>query len=117
MRGIFNASKSWEKQSVYDIDNGWRATVENCHYGEMVCRLDAPTGQSLPSGRTYWHCSNGYDELPAFARPWIKMVVKSAETTIVTPGFTKIYPDTHRQITACAHPVGYPGRKPRRRSL
>jgi hypothetical protein len=94
--GKFDKRQSWEKQSVYKLDNGWTATLEYSHYGEMVSRLDSPKGEivsykNAPQGKAYWHCSDGHTDLPDFARPWIKIVVPSAGTEIVCPGFEKDY--------------------------
>ncbi len=64
--GKCNDRLSWERQSVYDLSNGVRATVEFGHYGDMVARLDDSLG--------YWHCSNGLASLPerfAFALDWV----------------------------------------------
>ena len=92
MIGTFNNQQSWEKQSVYVLDNGWTATLEyNSCYGEMISRLDAPKGQILASGKPYWHCSDGLKDLPDFARPWLEVVVKSCNDQLVRPGFDKIF--------------------------
>lgn len=67
MIGKFNEKRSWENQSVYDLDNGWQATLSySTCYGEFVSRLDSP------DRKTYWHCSNGVKDLPEFARSWLK---------------------------------------------
>lgn len=99
MVGIFNARRSWEKQSVYELDNGWVATLEySTHYGEMVSRLDAPKGHLLDNGKPYWHCSDGLAHLPDFAQGWREVVVKSAGTELVRPGFEKKFrPQTIEQ--------------------
>jgi hypothetical protein len=96
MKGTYNYRKSWEKQSVYSLDNGWIATVEWSHYGEMVSRLDSPKGEvvsfkNCPEGKPYWHCSDGLDDLPEFARPWLETVVQSAGTQLVRPRFEKVF--------------------------
>ena len=85
MKGTYNYRESWEKQSVYSLDNGWVATVEWSHYGEMVSRLDSS------DGKLYWHCSDGLDDLPEFARPWLETVVQSAGTQLVRPRFEKVF--------------------------
>ena len=79
MKAKYNKS-SWEKQTVFDLENGWQAIVEyNLSYGEYVKRLNSP-GDS----NTFWLASNGLDEvpkscagfnyiaLPDFARDWIE---------------------------------------------
>lgn len=96
MTGKYNRRQSWEKQQIYDLDNGWSATVEHSHYGPMVSRLDSPAGEvvsfkNCPKGKPYWHCSDGFDDLPEFARPWLKTIHQLTGTQIVTPGFTKEY--------------------------
>lgn len=65
MNGKYS-QKSWEKQSVWNLDNGWRATVEYGYYGDHVVRLDSP------DRKTYWHCSNGIKDLPDFAHEWLQ---------------------------------------------
>jgi hypothetical protein len=85
MNGKYNRKESWEKQSVYDLDNGWSATLEYSHYGEMVARLDSP------DRKTYWHCSNGIKDLPEFAREWLNGGDWWAIQDLVRPKFTKIY--------------------------
>lgn len=88
LNGKHNKEESWEKQNVYDLDNGYRVTVEyNQHYGDMVSRIDAP------DETYYWHCSNGKDGLPEFAREWIKPVAPGHWMTLVRPLFNKVYGD------------------------
>lgn len=54
---VRNKEESWEKQTVYDLENGCRITVEySVHYGDMVCRID--------KGDLMWHCSSGTRTLP-----------------------------------------------------
>lgn len=78
MKFQYNPRLSWEKIQVYDLENGWQASVSyNVHYGEMVNKLQNKDG-------SFWHCSNGLDTVPAsvagfvyvalpeFARPWIE---------------------------------------------
>ncbi len=96
--GKRNDFLSWEKQTVYDLSNGFQATVSYSHYGDMVSRLDSPDGY-------VWHCSNGlgkvpdlsnipelkYITLPAFAHAWIEEL-KNAHGVfdrIVRPGFLR----------------------------
>jgi len=64
---IKNESKScpFGKHFVYDLSNGWEATVE---YLEGI-RCDSVT--RLEKGDEFWHCSNGKKELPDFAKPWV----------------------------------------------
>ena len=98
MKAIRNEKNSWEKQSCFDLENGWQATVEYCYYGDMITRLDSPDGK-------YWHCSNGVGEklpehvysfnkvipLPDFARPWIEQLTNAhgVFANLVRPNFTK----------------------------
>jgi hypothetical protein len=84
MTGKYNSEKSWTKQSVYDLDNGWTATVEDSHYGEHVTRLDSPDG-------TYWHCSNGIKDLPEFAVEWLVGGDNFVIATLVRPSFKVSY--------------------------
>ncbi len=92
-------SRSWEKQSIFNLENGWVATVEyNPCYGEFVSRLDSPNGKM-------WHCSNGspergggadnynqifktdkYVDLPDFAKDWV-----NEKTNLVLPKFERVY--------------------------
>jgi hypothetical protein len=85
MNGKFNQKQSWEHQTVFDLDNGWQATVEYCHYGEMVTRLDSP------DRKTYWHCSNGIKDLPEFAREWLNGGDWFTTQNLVRPKFNRIY--------------------------
>ena len=90
MKGKYNTRQSWEKQSVYKLDNGWTATLEyNMSYGEFISRLDAPKGHLLGNGKPYWHCSDGLAHLPDFAQGWREVVVKTAGDELVRAGFTK----------------------------
>ncbi len=99
----YNRKESWEKCSVYDLENGWQAALQYNHcYGEFVSRL-SNDGKS-------WHASDGYDNpyatssdpsiakvfadhiaLPEFARSWIEVVNKTADQTLVRPRFEKVY--------------------------
>lgn len=92
--------KSWEKQSVYSLSNGWTATVGySMHYGEHVTRLDSPNG-------LYWHCSTspasfeilktnipnykGIKNLPGFAECWRRGGSGPAKD-LVRPGFKRTF--------------------------
>ena len=87
--GKYNESASWEKQVVYDLSNGWTATVEfSLCYGEQVSKLNCPNTQPLANGKTYWHCSEGLKDLPEFARSWLEVVVEP-NTQVVRPRFTR----------------------------
>jgi hypothetical protein len=103
MKAKFNSTLSWEKQSVYDLENGTRATVEwSMHYGPYVKRIDNPDG-------ALWCASDGLDpdyandpcesvrrifakhiRCPDFARAWIEDVRNSHGTIalLVRPLFT-----------------------------
>jgi len=93
MQGRFNRDESWEKQSVFLLDNGWMVTVENSYYGEIVARLDK-------DGK-YWHCSNGIENtggisvntvpLPEFARSWVNGGDHCSSKNLVRPNFEKVY--------------------------
>lgn len=84
--------QSWEKQSVWKLENGWIATVEyNTIYGGMISRLEAPNGELLATGKAYWHCSDGLSTLPDFARLWVETVVQSSNTQLVRPRFDRGY--------------------------
>jgi hypothetical protein len=87
MNATYNRAESWEKQSVWELDNGWRATESYSHYGEMIQRLDNPKGG-------YWHCSDGLDGLPDFAREWIEELRNEhgVFARLVRPRFRKVYP-------------------------
>lgn len=100
MKAKFNSRLSWEKQSVYDLENGWRATIEwNQFYGSFVKRLDSPENRDH-----FWAASNGielpahpscvpgwkYLALPEFARPWLEPVKNASGevlTSLVRPKF------------------------------
>jgi hypothetical protein len=84
IKAKFNDGLSWEKQSIYDLENGWRATIEyNPFYGNFIKRLDSPENRDH-----FWAASNGIEEpqypscvpgwkylgLPEFARPWMKPI-------------------------------------------
>jgi hypothetical protein len=67
MKASRNNVDSWEKQTCYDLENGWSAIVEfSPIYQNHITRLDNP------ERTTYWHCSNGLTNLPEFAKPWIR---------------------------------------------
>lgn len=102
MIGKFNKQQSWEKCTVWDLDNGWQAAIQYSYYGEHVTIL-SKDGKS-------WHASDGYDNpyandpdpivrkvfkdhlpLPDFAREWIEVVHKLSEATLVRPRFERIY--------------------------
>ena len=85
-----NHTESWEKQAVYDLDNGFTVTVEyNSHYGDMVTRIDTAREKNYPDTMV-WHCSNGLDSLPEWAEPWIEVVNPTANIRLVRPEFQKI---------------------------
>ena len=80
MIGTYNRERSWEKSVGWDLDNG--AFVEVSYspvYGDMVSRIEH-------NGAT-WHCSDGVDTVPDFAKGWIEVVVESANTRLVKPKF------------------------------
>lgn len=96
MKGKYNREKSWEKQWVWDLENGWEATEEYGCYGDFIKRLDSPDGK-------IWLCSNGtkkdglgadhynkifghekYIDLPDFAAGWLD------DKGIVRRGFEEI---------------------------
>ncbi|MHC4299599.1 MAG: hypothetical protein ACYS7Y_20155 [Planctomycetota bacterium] len=81
--GVYNCEESWEKQSVYTLSNGYTATIEYGHYGDMICRFDWGDGE-------YWHCSNGLDGLPEFAREWVEVVNPNCGQKLVRPKFRKV---------------------------
>ena len=102
MNGKFNKRESWEKCSVWDLDNGWQAAVQFSFYGEHVT--------SLGKDGKRWHASDGYENkygtdpdpimakvfkdhiaLPDFAREWIEVINKVSEQTLVRPRFTKTF--------------------------
>ena len=85
MYGVFNREESWEKQSVFDLENGWKATVEyNSHYGQFISRLE--------KDGICWHCSNGINEfLPDFAHDWLSTVHKLSNTKLVLVGFRRLW--------------------------
>jgi len=103
MIGTYNTHESWEKSSVWDLDNGWQAAIQYSDiYGEHVTRLSK-------DGK-HWHASDGYDNpygtdpdpiiqklfkdhiaLPEFAKSWIEIVHKLSEITLVRPRFTRKY--------------------------
>lgn len=93
MKATFNARQSWEKQSVYNLENNWIAIVGYSHYGQMICRLDCPTGIVLAHGKPYWHCSDGLAELPDFAKPWIEEISNQHGiiAKLVRPMWTAVY--------------------------
>jgi len=99
--GKYNRRLSWEKQSIYDLDNGHRVTIEFSHYGDHISRIDWKGANGKP---LYWHCSNGLDgtcggsftgelaalagnPLPDFATPWLEPVI---HTSLVRPNFEKV---------------------------
>ena len=96
MTGTYSATESWEKQSVWDLENGWQATVgDSFPYGlHMVCRLDCPAGMKLAHGKPYWHCSDGLAELPDFARPWLEEIRNDHGiiASLVRPRWEKQWP-------------------------
>lgn len=89
MKAKFNQEESWEKQKCYDLENGWMATVEYGVYGDMVCRLDNPDRSF------YWHCSQGIDTLPEFARPWLRGGDWFITENLVDPKFEIVHGDTY----------------------
>lgn len=102
MNAKFNRKESWEKCSMWDLDNGWQAAVQySVHYGEYVSGL-------YKDGKG-WHASDGFDNpyandadpvvrkvfkdhlpLPDFARPWIKGG-DGPDKNLVRPNFNKIH--------------------------
>lgn len=82
--GVYNSEESWEKQDVYTLSNGYTATIEfNRAYGDMVCRFDWGRDK-------HWHCSEGLDDLPEFAREWVEVVHEVAGIKLVRPKFRKV---------------------------
>lgn len=100
MKATRNTYESWEKCTVWELDNGWQAAVQYSYYGEHVSRLSR-------DGK-HWHASDGYENqygtdpdpimakvfrdhiaLPEFASPWIEVVHKLSSQTLVRPRFEK----------------------------
>ena len=79
MVGTFLKEKSWEKQKVYLLSNGFEITVEtNPHYGGHVVKV--------AKREITWHCSNGRPDVSgplAFLRPWM------TKEGLVLPKFKK----------------------------
>ena len=97
MIGVHDPERSWEKQNVWHLDNGWTAIVEyNQFYGELVSRLDGPQGQ-------LWHCSDGMTGVPDFAQPWIETLDMPAQLQLCRPNFEKTY--AQRNLSAAAGPA------------
>lgn len=66
--GFRNNLLSWERQSFWQLSNGWTAITEcSPFYGEMVT--------ALYDGQSMWQCPNGLTGLPQFARSWIEPIV------------------------------------------
>lgn len=85
MTGKYNKRQSWEKQTVYKLENGAKVTLEyNQHYGEYVSRIDLPNGDR-------WHCSNGNKDLPEFAQGWVEVVHALSNLSLVRPKFDRVY--------------------------
>lgn len=96
------SKKSWEKQTIWNLENGWQATEEyNIHYGPYLTRLESPDGK-------IWLASNGtkengvgaefynkvfntdkYIDLPDFANSWVEIVNKNANVGLVRPKFER----------------------------
>lgn len=78
---VKNEEKSWERQDVYTLPNGWEVTVSfNPHYGLMVSRIEY--------NGVYWHCSDGLRALPeqfSEALNWVETVVQSADIRLMRP--------------------------------
>ncbi len=103
MIGKFDKGQSWEKCSVWNLDNGWQAAVQYSeHYGEFVSRLSK-------DGK-HWYASDGYDNkygtdpdpimakifkdhiaLPEFAREWMEVINKTSGDTLIRPRFERKY--------------------------
>lgn len=80
MIGIYNRERSWEKARGWDLDNGAFVLVSYSPvYGDMVSCIEF--------GGEVWHCSDGLDTVPDFAKDWIEVVVESAGTKLVRPRF------------------------------
>jgi hypothetical protein len=92
MNGTYMPYESWEKQSVWKLDNGWIATTGySVHYGEFVQRFDIPTGKHT-NGKTYWHCSDGIEHLPDFAKPWLRGGDFHTTANMVLIKFNRVFP-------------------------
>lgn len=56
MKATRDNKKSWEKQTLWKLENGWVATEEWNHFhGSFIKRLDSPEGKM-------WLASNGSKE-------------------------------------------------------
>tara|TARA_Y100000361_G_scaffold117266_1_gene108382 strand:- start:183 stop:467 length:285 start_codon:yes stop_codon:yes gene_type:complete len=87
LTGKQNSRMSWEKQSVWNLNNGFRVTVEFGYYHDFVTRIDAPT---IEKRKMIWHCSlHENDDLPDWAKSWVETVNEHANIQIVRPGFKK----------------------------
>lgn len=84
MKAKINKELSWEKSTVWDLENGFRAYCSYSQfYGPSISRLERI------SDGAFWHASNGIDKIPVsyagytylalpdFARPWIEEIRNS----------------------------------------
>ena len=84
MDATYNRDKSWEKQSFYDLDNGYEIAVESSFYG---CHL---TTINDKNGNLIWHCSSGLNSLPAWAHSWITPIAPGHWDKIVCPKIKRL---------------------------
>lgn len=83
IEGKFDPKKSWEKQSVYNLENGVSVTAEyNQTYGVIVSKLEDHIGS--------WHCSEGLAALPErfnFALSWCEQYAPQIPDKVMRPRF------------------------------
>ena len=93
MIGTYNRSRSSDKSNGWDLDNGAFVLVTNSQwYGDFVTCIEF--------GGAVWHCSNGKDTLPGFAKPWVDLVGRPcSDSTLVRPNFEKEYPGRNGLFT------------------
>ena len=84
--GKLNRFESWEKQSVWDLSNGFRAIESySTFYGPFITQFQK-------DGLIVWQCCNGgRDKLPEFAAPWLEAFCNPAIPKLVRCKFEKLF--------------------------
>lgn len=88
MKAYRNADKSWEKQTVFDLENACQVTVEyNSQYGDFISCIEDKEGR--------WYCSDGVGRLPErfnWALTWVEPYIKEwADTQWIVPRFVRCH--------------------------
>ena len=84
MMGVYLKDRSWEKQRLYELENGYIITVETGAYGCMISNIQNKKGIIL------YHSSDGMEAAPDWIKPWILPIADGHWQRVIRPCFDEV---------------------------